>query len=150
MDPFSAAASGIAVVSLAIQLIDSVHQIQRLLRTVSEAPKELKRLIDLLEQLELILENIRSFIGKQRRRNDDRETAVSDTVLKAMQTCENTLKGLEGIVDAAKRNSEARNKAIRSLGSFRLACKKKDIEDFERQLYDAVSLLNLTMTTNLA
>ena len=66
MDPFGAAASGIAVVSLAIQLVDSVRQLQRFLRSVSEAPKELKRLINLLEQLELILDNIGSFIENQR------------------------------------------------------------------------------------
>jgi len=51
MDGLSTAASGIAVVSLAIQLVDSVREIRRFLRDLSEAPKELKRLVDLLEQL---------------------------------------------------------------------------------------------------
>ncbi|KAH8743361.1 hypothetical protein F5882DRAFT_446616 [Hyaloscypha sp. PMI_1271] len=148
MDPFSATASGIAVVSLAIQLVDYVRQIQRFLRSVSEAPKELKRLIDLLEQLELILESIGALIDRQQRQSGSSAT-VSETVLRAMKACENTLERLESIVNAAKKASDAKNKAARSLGSFRLSCKKKDIEDFERQLHDAVSLLNLTMTTNL-
>jgi uncharacterized protein YoxC len=149
MDGLSAAASGIAVVSLAIQLVDSVRQIQRFLRNVSEAPKELRRLINLLEQLELILENIGELIDRQQRQSADEDVALSETVLRAMKTCENTVKGLAGIVDAARKSAEAKNKATKALGSLRLSCKKKDIEEFERQLHEAVSLLNLTMTTNL-
>jgi hypothetical protein len=149
MDGLSAAASGIAVVSLAIQLVDSVRQIQRFLRNVSEAPKELRRLINLLEQLELILESIGELINRQQRQNAVEDVAVSDTVLRAMKTCENTVKGLAGIVDVARKSAEAKNKATKTLGSLRLSCKKKDIEEFERQLHEAVSLLNLTITTNL-
>ncbi|KAH8768731.1 hypothetical protein F5882DRAFT_509214 [Hyaloscypha sp. PMI_1271] len=149
MDGLSAAASGIAVVSLAIQLVDSVRQIQRFLRNISEAPKELRRLINLLEQLELILESIGELIDRQQRQSANEDVAVSDTVLRAMKTCENTVKGLAGIVDVARKSAEAKNKATKTLGSLRLSCKKKDIEEFERQLHEAVSLLNLTMTMNL-
>ncbi|PMD52809.1 uncharacterized protein K444DRAFT_192059 [Hyaloscypha bicolor E] len=105
MDGLSAAASGIAVVSLAIQLVDSVRQIQRFLHNVSEAPKELQRLINLLEQLELILENIGELIDRQRRQSADEDVAVSETILRAMKTCENTIKGLAGIVDVARKSA---------------------------------------------
>ncbi len=149
MDPLSAAASGIAVVSLTIQLVDSVRQIQRFLRNVSEAPKELRRLIDLLEQLELILASIGDLIDRQQRQSETQDVAVSETVLRAMKNCESTIQGLASVVDRERKSVEAKNKATKTLGSFRLSYKKKDIERFEHQLHEAISLLNLTMTTNL-
>jgi len=148
MDGLSAAASGIAVVSLALQLVDSVRQIQRFLRNVSEAPKELRRLIDLLEQLELILESIGELINKQQQAGEQ-DVAVSETVLRAMRTCENTVKGLASIVDKARKDVEAKSKATKTIACLRLSCKRRDVEEFERKIQEAVSLLNLTMTTNL-
>ncbi|KAN0099533.1 hypothetical protein V8E51_013308 [Hyaloscypha variabilis] len=149
MDGLSAAASGIAVISLALQLVDSVRQIQRFLRKVSEAPKELRRLIELLEQLELILESIGELINKQQQQGGNQDVAVSETVLRAMKNCENTVKGLASTVDGARKSIEARSKTTKTLACFRLSCKKRDIEEFERQIHEAVSLLNLTITTNL-
>ena len=58
MDGLSAAASGIAVASLAIQLVDSVREIRRFFRTLKDAPEELHRLLDLLEHMELMLDKI--------------------------------------------------------------------------------------------
>lgn len=149
MDGLSAAASGMAVVSLAIQLVGSVREIRRFLRSVSEAPKELRRMIDLLEQLELILENVGALVDSQRRQNGGQDTTVSEMVFRAMKSCESKLKMLEDVVEVAKKTATASNMATRTLGSFKLACKKKDIEGFESQLHDAVSLLNLAITTNL-
>jgi len=149
MDGLSAAASGIAVVSLAVQLVGSVREIRRFLRDVSEAPKELRRLIDLLEQLELILENIGALVERQQEHTAHTDIDVSGSILRAVKTCESKLQILEGVVEAAKKSATTTNKAIRTFGSFRLACKRRDIEEFESQLRDAISLLNLTLTTNL-
>lgn len=149
MDGLSAAASGIALVSLAIQLVDSVREIRRFLRDVSEAPKELRRLTDLLEQLELILENIGALVERQQHHAPETPIDVSASILRAMRTCESKLKLLEDVVEAAKKTSTRNGKVKRTFGSFKLACKKKDIEEFESQLHDAISLLNLAMTTNL-
>ena len=91
MDGLSAAASGMAVVSLAIQLVGSVRDIRRFMRQVSDAPKELNRLIDLLEQLEVIIEGVGELIEKQRRSAGDSDIDVSPNVLRAMKTCENRL-----------------------------------------------------------
>ena len=149
MDGLSAAASGIAVVSLAIQLIDSVRDVRRFLKRVSDAPKELKRLLGLLEQLELILENIGDLIERQNAQYDDHDAPISRSVLKTLKTCEEKLLVLENIVDATRKASSS-NRTTRSLGSFKLACKKHDIEEFERELQETVSVLNLAMTVNLA
>jgi hypothetical protein len=147
MDGLSAAASGMAVVSLAIQLVGSVRDIRRFMRQVSDAPKELNRLIDLLEQLELIIEGVGELIEKQRRSAPGGDIDVSPNVLRAMKTCESKLERIENVVERARKG--AKTKAMKSLGAFRIASQKKDIEELEGQLRDAVSILNLTMTMNL-
>jgi hypothetical protein len=138
MDGLSAAASGMAVVSLAIQLVDSVREIHRFFRTLKGAPEELGRLLDLLEHMELMLDNIGKLV--------DPDSGISLSVLKAIQTCERALNRLGGLIEKVKRNSSAQNPLKRSLGFFRLACKKEEVEEIERQLDRAVGNLNMVMT----
>jgi hypothetical protein len=138
MDGLSAASSGIAVVSLAIQLVDSVRKIRRFFRTLKDAPEELGRLLDLLEHMELMLENIGKLV--------DPDSDISPSVLKAIHTCENALNKLDALIQKVKRNSSAQSPMKRSLGFFRLACKKQEVEEIEKQLDRAVGSLNMAMT----
>jgi len=148
MDGLSAAASGIAVVSLAIQLVDSVEKIKRFLRNVSDAPKELERLVDLLDQLELILQQIAQLVQQQIDARSG-ETDIPTTVMRAIKTCESKLGMLEKLIETTKQASSASNRATRTIGSLKLAWKKKDIQECENQLRDAINLLTLTMMANL-
>ena len=138
MDGLSAASSGIAVVSLAIQLVDSVREIRRFFQTLKDAPEELGRLLDLLEHMELMLENIGKLV--------DPDSDISPSVLKAIQTCEKALNKLSALIQKVKRNSSAQIPLKRSLGFFRLACKKQEVEEIEKQLDRAVGNLNMVMT----
>jgi hypothetical protein len=149
MDGLSAAASGIAVVSLAIQLVGSVREIRRFLHSVSEAPTDLRGLLDLLEQLELILEQVGMLLERQGRNTRLEETGVSISVWRAINTCQRKLAVLEVLVDEAKRASAASSRATRAIGSFKFACRKKDIQGFENQVHGAMNLLSLTMMANL-
>jgi hypothetical protein len=148
MDGLSAAASGIAVVSLALQLVGSVRDIRRFLHDMSEASEELKRMMDLLEQLEIILEQVGLLVQRQRGNGRLEETGVMTSVSRAIVTCEKKLTLLEGVVEATQKAS-ANSRVAKTLGSFKLACHKKDIRSFEQQLSEAVNLLSLTMMANL-
>ncbi|KAF4624157.1 hypothetical protein G7Y89_g14014 [Cudoniella acicularis] len=149
MDGLSAAASGIAVISLAIQLVDSIREIKRFLRSVSEAPKELTRLLDLLDHLELILENTGQLIQMQQKLGGELNVHLCVSVEKAMKTCETKLLKLDGVVKITKKASGADTRAARSFAAFRQGCKKRDIEEFEEQLHDSLSLLNLAISMSL-
>jgi hypothetical protein len=149
MDGLSAAASGFAVVSLVVQLVGSVRQIRQFLRNISEAPKELRRLMDLLEELEFILEQVGILVQRQRGNSTLWETGVLTSVLKATNSCQIKLAMLEGVVEATKQAFAASNRTTRTLGSFKLACKKKDLREIESQLHNAANLLSLSMMANL-
>jgi hypothetical protein len=56
------AASIIAVVSLAIQLIQSVDTVRTFVRDVKGASKELERLVELLDRLSALLQDVRHVI----------------------------------------------------------------------------------------
>jgi uncharacterized protein Yka (UPF0111/DUF47 family) len=138
MDGLSAAASGIAVVSLAIQLVGSVREIRRFFRTLKDAPEELDRLLDLLEHMELMLGNIGKLV--------DPDSDISPSVLKAIQTCEKALGKLGTLVQKFKRNLSAQSPLKRPLGFFKIAYKKQEVEEIEKQLDRAVNNLNMAMT----
>jgi hypothetical protein len=80
------------------------------LRDLSEAPKELKRLVDLLEQLELILENIGALVERQQQGAAGTDVDLSASILKAMKTCEEKLKLLENVIEIAKKSTNATKK----------------------------------------
>ena len=62
MDGLSTAASAIAAVSLAVQLVGTVQGISDFLKNVQDAPQEVLRLIETLDQLQLTSINVRQLI----------------------------------------------------------------------------------------
>ncbi len=148
MDPLSTAASGIAVISLTIQLASSVQDMHRFLRGISGAPKELDRLVDLLEQLDIILDGIRALHLRQKEQDSipDMHTAV----IRALQTCQSRLELLEGIVKKAKNDMTRSNKVLKTWAALKLTLKKKDVDEFEGRLEQAMMRLQMAVTMNIA
>ena len=72
------------------------------------------------------------------------------SVLRAANTCKSKLALRENIIQKSKKASGAGNNFTKSMGNFKLACKKNDIEEIEIQLQHSVSILDLTMTINLS
>ena len=60
MEALSGVASGMAVGSLSIQLIESVSKIRAFIKNVKGAPVELERLEELLARLAAVLQDVRS------------------------------------------------------------------------------------------
>lgn len=149
MDGLSAFANGIAVVSLAIQLDDTVRDIQGFLKLVSEAPKELKWLLELREQLELILEGVGSMVQMQNYQAGTRtqDGLAMTSLLKALNNCSTDVEPLNKLVKAAKSVSDG-SRFERAIGSLKLACKAIDIEDFEARTQNDLMVLTVAMTIN--
>ena len=85
-DGLSAAASGIAVISLAMQLTEFAREIQRLLREVADASKEVGRLVDMLEYRSDMLDGVRTTIGNKGL--EEQEFDGSSVMLKGSQGCQ--------------------------------------------------------------
>jgi hypothetical protein len=148
MEGLAAAASCIGVVSLAIQLVDTVERIHRFFQKVIETPKELQRLKDLLEQLELILQSV-WVVFKEEHSKGHGVTVFSKSIFKALVTCQTNLEILEGFIQNAKSVGKRKGKVSRALDSLKFASKGEDIKEFELRLQHALTTLNLTMTANM-
>ena len=146
MDGLSGAASAIAIVSLAIQLVDTVQEISKFLKNVQDAPKEMLRLLETLDQLQGTLDNVRQLIDHQFFMS--RLPGSPVFIIKAMENCEKQIKALETVVWKARRSFEHQHMLRRTWSSMKLVAKKHDIEDMQCRLKDAKMDLQFAVSSN--
>jgi hypothetical protein len=149
MDPLSGVSSVFAVVSLALQLVATAKETKSLIRRVQNAPQEFQRLQDQIEQVSSIAEGIRTVLTYQARTHGDDYPVTSSSVVRGLQQCERILQSLQHVVDKSKFTTERSRIWIRQWTSLRLATKNDHILDIERRMGQAISLLNVALTTNL-
>jgi hypothetical protein len=77
--------------SLSIQLVQSIGIIKTFIRNVKDAPKELERLVDLLERLEALLSDVRDVMERQSSLQGLHLPAPSMTIFKCLKGCEETV-----------------------------------------------------------
>ena len=149
MDPLSGVSSVFAVVSLALQLVATAKETKSLIRRVQNAPQEFQRLQDQIEQVSSIAEGIRAVLTYQAGTHGDDYPVTSSSVVRGLQQCERILKSLQHVVDKSNFTTKRSRIWIRQWTSLRLASKNDHILDIERRMGQAISLLNVALTTNL-
>lgn len=146
MDGLSSAASAIAVVSLAIKLVQTVQEISKFLKNVQDAPKEVLRLIETLDQLQGTLDNVRQLIDQQFL--VFRLPGSPTFITKAMENCEKQIQALETFASGGRRSLEHQHRLRRTWTSMRIVAKKQDIEDIQCRLKDAKMDLQFALSSN--
>ena len=146
MDGLSGAASAIALVSLALQLVDTVQEISKFLKNIQDAPEEMLRLLETLEQLQGTLDNVRQRVDQQFLVL--RLPGSPVLIAKAMANCERHIKALETVVCKAKRSLGHQHMLRRTWSSMKLVAKKQDIEDIQCRLRDAKMDLQFALSSN--
>ena len=146
MDGLSNAASAVAIVSLALHLVDTVRKITKFLDNVQDAPKEVLRLIETLDQLQGTLNNVRQLIDQQFLVL--RLPGSPAFITKAMENCEKQIKALENFASAARRSYEQQQKLRWTWASIRFVATKQDIEDIQCRLRDAKLDLQFALSSN--
>lgn len=136
-----------AVVSLAIQLVDSVQEARTFLKDVRNAPNELVRLDETLDQLSSVLRYVRTLLEEQLL--SLRLPGTPTFILDALENCARKMGPLKSLVDEARVSTGQRRSVQRAWGSAKVALKKEDLRQLERQLGDAKSDLQLAITGNL-
>jgi hypothetical protein len=148
-DGLSAAASVLAVISLAMQLGGAARDLVSFLDTISDAPKEVTRLRDLLNLIYASSAGIRNALEHQQRLQADPHQLIpgAENVRDALLDCQSKLRLISELLD--KVGDARRGQALirRSWPRFRLAMKKEDVLEFERQLGLSLQILNISLTT---
>ena len=149
MEALSGAASGIAVVSLTIQLIQSVALVREFIKDVKGASRELHRLVDRLELLNALLEDARKVLEQQSSLLGMHFPAPSTAIYKCLQDCE---KSIEPLVDIVKKlslpQSQSGSSTARLKSEIKLGLKTKEIATLETRIQHDIDLLTNSLSIN--
>jgi hypothetical protein len=113
MEVLSGVASGMAVVSLTVQLLQSANAIKTFIRDVKSASKELERLSESLDCLSALLTNVRDVM--------ERQTSLqhcplpSQTISDCLKSCQSSLGLLEETAKRYERKQGGSASALKKL-----------------------------------
>lgn len=147
MDGLSGVASGMAVASLAMQLLQSVDTVKSFIRNVKGASKELARLEELLTRLGCMLDDVRSIM--------ERQTLLQQcppplqTIFDCLKSCESSLQLVQTMAGKYDRRQHGNTRAFQRLrDDVKFALKTKDITTFEERMQRDISNLHAALETN--
>jgi hypothetical protein len=127
--------SAFAVVSLAVQVAESIEKLKTFCSLIQGAPDDIRLAVDELETLSMVLEDVD--------RNVQQEVfldpRVKTVVLRSYSLCKNSSDGLRTLVDSLQAGLAAGKKR----GCFKIALKKDMIEDFRKRLESAKATMLL-------
>jgi hypothetical protein len=149
MEALSGAASGIAVVSLTIQLIQSVALVREFIQDVKGASKELRRLVAKLELLNALLEDVQKALEQQSSLQEMHFPAPSMAIFKCLQDCD---KSIQPLVDVVKKLSlpqpQSSSSTARLKSEIKLGLKTKEITNLETRIQHDIDLLTTSLSLN--
>lgn len=140
------AGGAFAVVSLAIQLVETGEKISSFLASVQDAPHEVTNLGQTLDQLNSTLKQVSYLLDQQYLAR--RLPGSPVFITKALENCEKRMKTLETVIQKAKTAMDHRNCVHRSLAAMRFVSKKEDLREMQSQLRDAEAGLQTAMLSN--
>ena len=138
--------SAFAVVSLALQLVETVHEISKFLKEIENAPTELTRLVETLDQLNSVLGYVKDLLEQQFLVL--RLPGSPAFILQALKNCQGRVKTLETLVNKASMSFGHHRRVPRTWASVRFISKKEDFHELQSQLRDAKSDLQFAISSN--
>ena len=136
MDGLSGAASGIAVVSLAIQLGDSVKKLCEFWASVKEAPDDVRAITADLQLLSSVLAGIAS---------EEQHVELDPTLIAALKACHDNVAKLVRIANDMEPGFASKKPRIRIWTAFRAVIKGESIQKSQRILEGLKSTLTLAL-----
>ncbi|CAD6581412.1 MAG: hypothetical protein ASARMPRED_000606 [Alectoria sarmentosa] len=138
--------SAFAVVSLAIQLVETGEKISKFLTSIQDAPSEIIKLGHTLDQLNGVLKQVSYLLEQQYLVL--RLPGSPVFITNALENCEKRIKALEDVIQKAKKSMDHRGRVQRSWATMRFVSKKEDIQEMQSQLRDAQAGLQTAMLSN--
>ena len=143
-----AVASIFAVLSLTIQLIDTVSKLNRFLRSVQGAPHEIVRLIEDLDHLRDYLDHAK-LLAEQHQASINPPGSTA-TLLKALNSCRLSLEGLADLMSTVENLGSNSGGLRRTWSGLKVVSKKGEIQQFQGRIQTASSRLHFAITLNVA
>jgi hypothetical protein len=145
MDPLSAVASIFAVLSLTLQVCESVTRLKRFLSNISNASSIVVRLRDRLILLANLSTHVRSIL-ERRVQAPFADTQAHACVYSALYACQRSLDLVESELLKCNKFNDAKAPVLRGWYKCQLVRKREKFKELENYLQQAFSDLNLTLT----
>lgn len=140
-------ASGVfAVVSLGIQLAESVQKIRELLRGVKEAPEELQRLISKIDFLYEIFDCVNALIEQQRYMPSHH--GLIPIFARALKACEMNVARLEREIVHLRDLSNRPKGSLRDRHALRFVLRKSTVDGLGSIVDESLQQLSLVLSLN--
>ena len=142
-------ASGVfAVVSLSLQLAETVKKVDNFLRDVQNAPDELKRLVDTLDQFDLILVQVKTYVEQQSRING--LPGCIDVIERTLHSCESNVRKLDSYVNVFQPLFNGKGQRRKLWASIKTVVKKEEIVQMRGLILQDISSLQAAMLINIS
>ncbi|GAB7349109.1 hypothetical protein MBLNU459_g8058t1 [Dothideomycetes sp. NU459] len=145
MDGLSAASGCIAVISLAIQLGDSVYKLYEFFESIKDAPVYVIRLRDSVNRLRILLKEVQTLLEQQGARRY--APPPSYGICNALSVCQKTLSSLE--LQVARLDARmAHQRLVRMWNSVKIPADKEKVQQAHAEVEGAIAVLQLAMQMN--
>jgi hypothetical protein len=134
MEGLSAAASGIAVVSLAIQLAESIKELYEFWDSVKEAPKEIEAIVKELKLLSAVLDDIQL---------DQQINGIDPIIVDILDSCVSQVESLKAIVQKLEQQCQSSSRKVRQWAALKASFQKDRIGQFRASLQETKTTLIL-------
>ncbi|OCL12928.1 hypothetical protein AOQ84DRAFT_436676 [Glonium stellatum] len=140
MDGLTSTASGMAVVSLSLQLFAGISQLYDFWITVEGAPEDICLILKDLNVLSSTLTTI-ALRGQQ-------YNSLHSTTIHALESCEDKVKRLRGIAEEFEISFRSGGRLARKWSALKAARKKEKLRDFQTSLHEAKSTLLIELMSS--
>lgn len=134
MDGLSAAASAVAVVSLAFQMADTAKQLCDFWSSIKDAPEEIRTVVADLELLTRVLAEMAS---------EAQHIGPDITLAAVLQSCTGKLKSLTALTNSLELGFSSSSSRIRKWTAFKFVLKSEKLTKFQEVLDSLKSTLVL-------
>jgi len=149
MEALSGVASGMAVASLSIQLIQSIGTIKAFIRDVKGASKELDRLSELLDRLSSLLQDVRDVMERQTSLQSQHFPAPLMAIFDCLKGCETSLQLLQGVVKGyAKAPGNKASSIMKLRDDIKFGFRTKEIAGLEGRIQRDIDYLHAALGLN--
>ena len=143
MDGISGAS---AVIALAGFVATTIQRLNKLMKDVAKAPKELLGLVRYLEVLKDSLNNTAEFIQPLHSGSDRKKSL--DGITNAVEYCADIIKSIEVLINKTKGTRSPQNRIQKKLTSLKYVLKKDEIDGMQIRLDRAINRLNFAISVD--
>ena len=143
MDGISGASAAIALGGF---VATTIQHLNRLIKDVANALKELLGLVRYLEDLKDSLNGTAEFIQQLHSGSDRRN--LLDGITNAVEYCADIIKSIEVLINKTKGTQSRQNRLQKKLTSLKYVLKKGEIDGMQTRLDRAINRLNFAISIN--